>query len=67
MTDDAFREGGGSELLELPPVEMSTLPLIAKVRSNESELLIYFIFSFGCVFCVKVQRCDVVCCTYIRM
>nr|XP_024370707.1 serine/threonine-protein phosphatase 4 regulatory subunit 3-like isoform X2 [Physcomitrium patens] len=28
--DDAFREGGGGEVLELPPVELSTLPLIAK-------------------------------------
>ncbi|KAG0581095.1 hypothetical protein KC19_4G224600 [Ceratodon purpureus] len=28
--DDAFREGGGGEILELPPVELSTLPLIAK-------------------------------------
>lgn len=33
-TDDAFREGGGTEVLELPPVELSTLPLIAKVCTN---------------------------------
>ncbi|XP_024373629.1 uncharacterized protein [Physcomitrium patens] len=28
--DDAFRESGGPEVLELPPAELSNLPLIAK-------------------------------------
>jgi hypothetical protein len=29
--DDAFHEGGGGEVIDLPPAELATLPQIAKV------------------------------------
>jgi hypothetical protein len=66
LTDDAFREGGGSELLEPPPVEMSTLPLIAKVCSNQNERFIYFICSHSHldVFSVLKFR-GVMCCVVL--
>jgi hypothetical protein len=33
-TDDAFHEGGGSEVINLPPAELAALPQIVKVGTQ---------------------------------
>ncbi len=36
--DDAFHEGGGGEVIDLPPAELATLPQIAKVGGTPTQV-----------------------------
>jgi hypothetical protein len=43
--DDAFHEGGGGEVIDLPPAELATLPQIAKVGGTHPGPSCFGVFS----------------------
>jgi hypothetical protein len=42
--DDAFHEGGGGEVIDLPPAELATLPQIAKVGAHPPRSILFWSF-----------------------